>query len=59
MRLVCLVGRRRGGWFGSGFGRFLVGFGGRVGLWRVLLFVAIVGGSGVVGVLLCLGIVLV
>jgi len=59
VRLVCLVGRRRGGWFGSGFGCFLVGIGGRVWLWRMLLFVAIVGGSGVVGVLLCLGIVLV
>lgn len=56
---MCLVGRRRGGWFGSVFGRFLVGFGGRVLLWRMWLFVAIVGGSGVVGVLLCLGIGLV
>ena len=56
---MCLVGRRRGDWFGSGFGRFLVGIGGRVGLWRMLLFVAIVGGSGVVGVVLCLGIGLV
>ena len=59
MRLVCLVGRRRGERFGSGFGRFLGGIGGRVVLWQMLLFVAIVGGSGVVKVGLCLGIVLV
>jgi len=47
-------GRRRGGWFGSGFGCFLGGIGGIVGLWRGWLFVAIVGGSVVVGVGLCL-----